>query len=179
MTRQDRILSRVHQYTREGWPSSTPDELKPYRERQLELTTQGDTVLWGNRVIIPLKLRSRITEELHRDNPGITRMKALARSYFWWPGLDHNLERCVQECLACQAVRNAPAPPPLHPCMALANQAMGENPYRLCWPISRMNVPGRSGRRFQVAGSHTDEYDHFNQHNRGITSSAFAAYGLP
>ena len=69
----------------------------------------------GNRVIIPLKLRSHITEELHRDHPGITRMKALARSYLWWPGLDHNLERCVQECLACQAVRNAPAPAPLHP----------------------------------------------------------------
>ena len=115
VTRQDPILSRVHQYTREGWPSSTPDEFKPYRDRQLELTTQGDAVLWGNRVIIPLKLRSRITEELHRDHPGITRMKALARSYLWWPGLDHNLEICVQECLACQAVRNAPAPAPLHP----------------------------------------------------------------
>ena len=114
-TRQDPVLSRVHQYTRSGWPSSTPDELKPYRDRQEELTTQGDALLWGNRVIIPLKLRSRIQEELHRDHPGITRMKALARSYLWWPGLDKSLERCVQECLACQAMRNVPAAAPLHP----------------------------------------------------------------
>ena len=114
-TRQDPVFSRVHQYTRSGWPSSTPDELKPYRDRQEELTTQGDALLWGNRVIIPLKLRSRIQEELHRDHPGITRMKALVRSYLWWPGLDKSLERCVQECLACQAMRNVPAAAPLHP----------------------------------------------------------------
>ena len=55
--------------------------------------------------------------------------------------------------------------------LALANQAVGENPHRLCWPISRTNVPGHSGRTFQMAGSHTDEYNHVNQNNRGITSS--------
>ena len=114
-TRQDPLLSRVHQYIKEGWPSSTSEEFKPLHDRQLELTTQGDAILWGNRVIIPLKLQSRILEELHCGHPGITRMKALARSYLWWPGLDRCLERCVQECLPCQAVRNAPAPAPLHP----------------------------------------------------------------
>ena len=111
-TRQDPLLSRVHQYIREGWPSSTSEEFKPLCDRQLELTTQDDAVLWENRVIIPLKLQSRILEELHC---GITRMKALARSYLWWPALDRFLERCMQECLPCQAVRNAPAPAPLHP----------------------------------------------------------------
>ena len=114
-TRQDPLLSRVHQYIREGWPSSTSEEFKPLRDRQLELITQGDAVLWGNRVIIPLKLQSRILEELQCGHPGITRMKALARSYLWWPGLNRCLERCVQKCLPCQAVRNAPAPVPLHP----------------------------------------------------------------
>ena len=116
-TRQDPLLSlsRVHQYIQEGWPDSTTEEFKPYRDRQLELTTQGNAVLWGSRVIIPSKLHSRILEELHRDHPGITRMKALARSYLWWPGLDRCLEKCVQECLACQAERNTPALAPLHP----------------------------------------------------------------
>ena len=114
-TRQDPLLSRVHQYIKEGWPSSTSEEFKPLHDRQLELTTQGDAILWGNQVIIPLKLQSRILEELHCGHPGITWMKALARSYLWWPGLDRCLERCVQECLPCQAVRNAPAPAPLHP----------------------------------------------------------------
>ena len=71
--------------------------------------------MWGNRVVIPSKLRSRIKEELHRSHPGMSRMKALARSYLWWLGLDKELERCAQECLSCQAVRNSPAAAPLHP----------------------------------------------------------------
>ena len=114
-TRHDPILSQVHAFTRKGWPATTAEEFKPYRERQNELTTQGEVVLWGNRVVIPLKLRTRILEELHRSHPGITRMKALARSYLWWPGLDKDLEKCVKECSSCQEVRNAPAAATLHP----------------------------------------------------------------
>ena len=54
-------------------------------------------------------------EELHRDHPGVTRMKSLARSYLWWPGLDKELEDCAKSCVACQAVKSAPAKAPLHP----------------------------------------------------------------
>ena len=77
-TRQDPLLSLVRRYIQEGWPSNTSAELKPFRDRQLELTTQGEAVLWVNRVVIPLKLQGRILEELHGGHPGITRMKAFA-----------------------------------------------------------------------------------------------------
>jgi len=108
-------LSQVHTFTREGWPASTSERFKAFQERQDELTTQGHVVLWGNRVVIPEKLRANMLEELHRNHPGITRMKALARSYLWWPGLDKELEKCVRQCQSCQEVRNAPAAAPLHP----------------------------------------------------------------
>ena len=114
-TRQDPILSQLNRFVREGWPANTAEEYRPFKERQQELTTQGQVVLWGSRVIIPLKLRQVILEELHRNHPGVVRMKSLARSYLWWPGLDKELERYVQHCEACQTVRNAPAPAPLHP----------------------------------------------------------------
>ena len=42
------------------------------------------------------------------------RMKALARSYMWWPCLDKDIENAVQECSACQTVRQLPAATPLH-----------------------------------------------------------------
>ena len=42
-------------------------------------------------------------------------MKALARSHFWWPGLDKEVEGVARECSACQAVKSAPAKAPLHP----------------------------------------------------------------
>ena len=114
-TRQDPILGRIHGYIRNGWPASTSEEYQPFRDRQQQLSTEGQIVLWGNRVIIPEKLRPAILKELHRNHPGITRMKGLARSYLWWPGLDKDMEQYVAQCEACQAVRNSPAPAPLHP----------------------------------------------------------------
>ena len=65
--------------------------------------------------MIPQKLRARLVEELHRDHPGMVKMKAVARSYLWWPGVDKDLEECAKSCLSCQAVKSAPAVAPLHP----------------------------------------------------------------
>ena len=61
VTRQDPILSRVLQFVREGWPGDDDQkmELKPYESRKEELSTEGDCLLSGNRVVIPHKLRSR------------------------------------------------------------------------------------------------------------------------
>ena len=42
-------------------------------------------------------------------------MKAVARSYFWYPGLDKDIEDCTRRCVSCQAVKNAPPAAPLHP----------------------------------------------------------------
>ena len=105
----------MHQFSQQGWPSHTCEDLKPFQDCEQELSTQGQILLWGNRVVIPTKLHDGIIQELHRNHPGKVRMKALARSYLWWPGLDKDLEHCIQKCEACQVMRNAPAPAPLHP----------------------------------------------------------------
>ena len=39
--------------------------------------------------------------ELHETHPGISRTKAVARSYMWWPGMDTALEEAVKSC-ACR-----------------------------------------------------------------------------
>ena len=114
-TRQDRVLSQVYHYTLHGWPDKIVEEFKPFARRKQELTIEGNCVLWGNRVVIPLKLRPALLEELHKDHPGASRMKAVARSYFWYPGLDQDIEKKAQSCTSCQAVKNTPPAAPLHP----------------------------------------------------------------
>ena len=42
-------------------------------------------------------------------------MKALARSYVWWPKMDTDIENKVRECNVCQSNRNSHAPALLHP----------------------------------------------------------------
>ena len=50
-TRQDPILSQVMRYMQQGWPTQTPAEYKPYRNRCQELSIEGHCLLWGNRVV--------------------------------------------------------------------------------------------------------------------------------
>ena len=69
--------------------------------------------MWGICVIIPSKHQSDIFQELHRDHPGCSRMKSLARSYVWWPGMDKDIENLARSCVPCQQNKHAPAP--LHP----------------------------------------------------------------
>ncbi|XP_026531512.1 uncharacterized protein K02A2.6-like, partial [Notechis scutatus] len=70
-------------------------------------------VLWGDRVIIPERLQNKVLKLLHDGHPGIVRMKALARSYAWWPGMDGQIETWVVTCNKCQETDSAPpkAPP--------------------------------------------------------------------
>ena len=114
-TQRDPVLSRVYRYTISGWPTEFSKELKPFKKLEGELSTESDCVMWGTRVIVPDKLQEPLLKELHRGHPGITRMKAVARSYMWWPGMDQALEDHVKICTPCQANRHNPAPAPLHP----------------------------------------------------------------
>ncbi len=114
-TRSDPILSKVWHYTRTRWPENVQDCLKPYWNRRHELTIEGACVLWGIRVIIPKKLQNQVLEEVHREHSGIVRMKSIARSYMWWPGVDKQLELAAKSCTSCQSVKSKPAVAPLHP----------------------------------------------------------------
>ena len=44
-------------------------------------------------------------------------MKAIARSYVWWPNMDSQLEETVKACIGCQQTRSAPPVAPVHPWM--------------------------------------------------------------
>ena len=42
-------------------------------------------------------------------------MKALARSFVWWPQIDDDLEEVVKRCKQCQCLQNQPPVAPLQP----------------------------------------------------------------
>lgn len=69
-----------------------PDEdLRPCHHRRNELSLYDGCLMWGTRVVVPPSLRSQVIDELHDTHPGICRMKALARSFVWWPKMDADL----------------------------------------------------------------------------------------
>ena len=66
-------------------------------------------------MVIPDKWRSKLLDELQYEHPGANKMKSVARSYFWWPKLDKDIENLAKSCSECQAVKKSPAAAPLHP----------------------------------------------------------------
>lgn len=115
-TERDPVLSQVKRWVMQGWPDTVEQEgFKPYVKRKLELSVLDGCLLWGSRVIVPPPGRAQVMDELHEAHPGVSRMKSLARSFVWWPGMDCALEEKVKVCSQCQSNLKMPAAAPLHP----------------------------------------------------------------
>ena len=109
-TRADPILSKVAMYVLDGWPQNLDSiaghdidlsGLKCYWNRREQLTLEQGCVTWGNRVIIPQKLRKDVLAMIHATHVGQVGMKSLARSYVYWPKIDEDIDTLVKTCEAC------------------------------------------------------------------------------
>lgn len=108
-TRKDPILKKVLYYTRFGWNDQPTEELLPYYNKRLDITTEDDKLVWNDRVIIPTSLREILLNDLHTEHLGIVKTKQLARKYMWWPLIDRDIENKVKECLVCQETAKKPS----------------------------------------------------------------------
>ena len=82
--------------------------LAPFHSKRNELSLFDGCILWGSRVVVPKKGQRAVLKELHLGHPGMSRMKALARMFVWWPGLDADIEDLVRCCESCQSVKSMP-----------------------------------------------------------------------
>ena len=108
------ILSRVLGFVSRGRPNLCPfEELKPFFLRSTELTSEDHVLLWGFRVVVPSKLCSLVLDLLHDTHIGVVRMKGLAHSRVWWPGIDKDIERNCAQCVQCSQHSKDPPKSPL------------------------------------------------------------------
>ncbi|KAG7298707.1 hypothetical protein JYU34_017114 [Plutella xylostella] len=63
----------------------------------------------GHKVVIPEKMQQKVLRELHNSHLGIVKTNALARSKFWFPGVDAAIENMINSCHICLSMR--PSPP--------------------------------------------------------------------
>eukprot|EP00731_Ephydatia_muelleri_P034387 Em0057g19a len=97
----------------------------PITAMSLKGATQNDPILakvlhftlsgWPVKGLIPTKLRDRVLEELHDGHLGVVKMKGLARSHVWWPGIDKGIEEVTHACQGCQRMKQNPKLSTLHP----------------------------------------------------------------
>ncbi|XP_046749823.1 uncharacterized protein K02A2.6-like [Diprion similis] len=113
---KDQVLSQVVRYVREGWSTEAKTEkLKAFEARKDELTMEQDCSMWGYRVVIPKKYQKFILKEMHLTHMGIVKMKSIARSFFWWSGIDEDIEKEVRACHECVQERDSPPAITLNP----------------------------------------------------------------
>ena len=86
----------------EKWPEHISQELIAYFTKTNELSVENDIIMWGLRVVIPSCYRHKILPELHKNHPGMSRMKSLGRS----PNIDKEVEKLVKTCEVCEKLNN-------------------------------------------------------------------------
>ncbi|XP_037811390.1 uncharacterized protein K02A2.6-like [Lucilia sericata] len=104
-TKKDSNLQDLIKFLQTGkWPNEKSSDIQCYFSRKQDLSIVDDCVMYGERIIIPSCFRKRILKELHKGHHGIERTKALARSYVYWPHMDDEIKRYVQNCAKCSSV---------------------------------------------------------------------------
>ena len=88
-------------------------EHKEYLVVRNELSSLGQLILRGTRLVIPASLRTRILDLAHEGHPGMVSMKSRLRAKVWWPGMDRQVERYCRECYGCQLVGKPSNPEPM------------------------------------------------------------------
>ena len=119
-SQKDPVISTVMRYVREGWPSKnteTNDKVNTFRKLSDSLSTCHGCLIHGSRVVIPQSLQSKVLDLLHLGHFGMERMKQLARTAVYWPGIDAAIEMASRRCDSCGEHQNKPSKPPVHPWM--------------------------------------------------------------
>ncbi|GFO41416.1 polyprotein [Plakobranchus ocellatus] len=115
-THKDETLKQVCEWVLTGWPCKTEEKFRAFAARKNELSVENNCLLWGTRVVIPQSLEGKVLELLHGETHiGMAQMKALARSWLWWPQIDAEIEKSVRCCYTCQKFKSKPAKAPLSP----------------------------------------------------------------
>lgn len=66
-----------------------------------ELEFEGNLLFKSGKCIPPESMQGIILNLAHRTHPGISSMKRLVRSFFWWPGMDRFVDRVIRDCPHC------------------------------------------------------------------------------
>lgn len=101
-----------------GWPdikSESPFEVREYWDSRAQLSVLDGIIYKGLRIVIPPSLREGMLKLIHKSHLGMTKCKKRAREVMFWPCMNSNIEKCVQDCALCASYQNQQSAEPLKP----------------------------------------------------------------
>ncbi|BHF81704.1 hypothetical protein SprV_0802483700 [Sparganum proliferum] len=114
-TEQDPVLRQAITYVQTCWPTTAlAGDLRQLFLRRASLSVVDSCPMFADRVVIPSSLRPTVLHQFHAAHPGTSRMKSIARSFAYWPGIDGDIDDLVRRCSQCQqAAKLPPRQPPV------------------------------------------------------------------
>ena len=74
----------------------------PYTSYKDELTVQNGVIFRGERLVIPVSLRSEMKKSIHQSHLGIEGCLRLARDLIFWPGMSSEIRQFISMSEVCQ-----------------------------------------------------------------------------
>lgn len=115
-SKNDKDIALLIRLINKGFPNTKremPKELVAYWEFRHNLISFDGVALYVDRIIVPLKLRRRILENLHSAHQGTAGMFSRAQTIVFWPGITVDIEMARAQCRTCH--KNAPSQAKLPP----------------------------------------------------------------
>ena len=115
-TASDQTLQVLKHVVLSGWPSQRKEcsevILNHWNHRD-ELTYADGFLFKGDRIVIPKMLQHDMLLKIHEGHLGVEKCRARARMAIFWPGINKDIEKTVENCNICQKYRNANPKEPL------------------------------------------------------------------
>lgn len=104
-TRNDNSMKLLMETIQEGWPdekANVPPEIKQYFDFRETLSHKDGVILKGQRILVPVSLRSKMMKRLHAAHSGYDSMMRRAREAIFWPGMSQQVKQLAENCDVCQ-----------------------------------------------------------------------------
>ena len=104
VTENDLDLKTLKQYIQDGFPANRSDCIElvqGYFGFREELAIVNGLIVKGHWVVIPSQLRDEALKLLHSSHMGIVKTKDRAKTSFFWPNMNQEIEAHLSECCPC------------------------------------------------------------------------------
>jgi hypothetical protein len=109
-------LAKVKTFLESGrHPGGLPEDFREFAKRWQALRVSNGVICLADRAVVPRCQRDQVLQLLHLNHFGETKMKRLARQYFWWPQMDEAISLLCKSCQPCALVNRAPNQAPVIP----------------------------------------------------------------
>ena len=115
---EDTTHQLLRQTVASGFPTSRndlKDELRVYWPVRDRLSMLNDSIMMGDRVVIPAAHRKTVMNALHAAHQGASSMIARAQRAVYWPGIDADIRNKRFTCKVCNETAPSNPKEPLRP----------------------------------------------------------------